>query len=260
MQITVQNIHAGYGPKTILRDVSHSFSKGRVTALIGPNGCGKSTLLRAIMGFVETSSGSIRLGGTSVTTLGRKEFARNISYLPQEAHCPDYISLGELIELGGSARNTLFGGASDDDRALYCKVLDIVGLSDKVNHSVNSLSGGERQRAWIALVLAQDTDIILMDEPVNHLDIKYQYAVLGLIRSLSTVHGKTVIVVLHDINLTAAFADEVIMLKQGQVVTAGALEDTLTSANIEHVFDIAADMFARKGRLICQPVPHRDTI
>lgn len=255
MPVSVMNIHASYGARPVLRDVSHEFRSGRVTALIGPNGCGKTTLLRVIMGFVSQASGTVRLLGRPVADYSRKDFARHIAYLPQTAHCPDHMRIGDLVELGGYARMSLLGGPSAADRAHFRDVLSVVGLADKAHLPVNALSGGERQRAWIALVLAQDADTILMDEPVNHLDVKYQYAVLELIRDLSVRMGKTVIVVLHDINLTATFADDLVMLKDGQLVTAGPLADTLTGGNIQRVFDIAADVFHRNGRLICQPCP-----
>ena len=132
------------------------------------------------------------------------------------------MTLGELIELAGYARYGLAGGPTERDRALFAEALKTVGLEDKAKAQVNTLSGGQRQRAFIAMVLAQDTDVILMDEPVNHLDMKYQYAVLSLVRELTDRHGKTVIVVLHDLNLASTFADDVIMLKAGRVLASGA--------------------------------------
>ncbi len=255
MVLSVHNISAGYGAQPVLSDLSVQFTAGRVTALVGPNGCGKSTLLKVIMDFLPVTSGRVLLGGQRLQAIGRRELARRLSYLPQEAHCPDYMTLGELVELGGYARRPLLGGPSADERKLYREVLEIVGLSDEAPRYVNSLSGGQRQRAWVAMVLAQNTDIILMDEPVNHLDVKYQYAVLDLVRSLSKQYGKTILVVLHDINLTATFADDVVMLKSGQVVAAGNVGDTITAANMDAVFDIPADVFIRKGRAVCQPYP-----
>ncbi|MBC8719769.1 ABC transporter ATP-binding protein [Ochrobactrum sp. Marseille-Q0166] len=256
--LSIHNISAGYGGRPVLTDLSVQFAAGRVTALAGPNGCGKSTLLKAIMGFVPVSDGRILLNDESVSDIGRRALARRLSYLPQEAHCPDYVTLGELVEMGGYALRSLLGGPSDEDRRLYRDVLEIVGLSAEASRPVSSLSGGQRQRAWVAMVLAQNTDIILMDEPVNHLDVKYQYAVLDLVRKLSQQYGKTVLVVLHDINLTATFADDVVMLKDGQIRAAGCVEDVINAANIEMVFDISADVFTRKGRMICQPFPVED--
>lgn len=256
--LEAREITASYGSTPVLHGLSTRFAAGRVTALVGPNGCGKSTLLKAVMGFLPLAGGEIRLEGRPTRQIGRQSLARRIAYLPQECRCPDYMTLGELIELAGYARYSLVGGPSDHDRRLFREALEIVGLSDKAGAQVNALSGGQRQRAWIAMVLAQDTDVILMDEPVNHLDMKYQYAVLGLVRELSVRHGKTVIVVLHDLNLTSAFADDVIMLRDGRVVAAGPVEQALTAANVEQVFDLKADIFDRGGRLVCLPLMQRD--
>ncbi|EGP55953.1 ABC transporter-like protein [Agrobacterium tumefaciens F2] len=236
-----------------MQGLSARFQNGRVTALVGPNGCGKSTLLKTIMGFVPLSSGRISLDDRLIGEIGRRELARRIAYLPQECHCPDYMTLGELIELAGYARYGIGGGPSERDRALFAEALKTVGLEDKARAQVNTLSGGLRQRAFIAMVLAQDTEVILMDEPVNHLDMKYQYAVLNLVRELTDRHGKTVIVVLHDLNLASTFADDVIMLKAGRVLASGPVANTVTSANVADVFDLEADIFSRQGRLICVP-------
>ncbi|WP_127075373.1 ABC transporter ATP-binding protein [Rhodomicrobium lacus] len=251
--LKVTHVTAGYGRLVVLHALSASFARGRVTALVGPNGCGKSTLLKAIMGFMPVSGGEIRLEGQPIRTFGRKALAKRIAYLPQECQCPDYMTLGELIELAGYSRYSLVGGPSARDRQLFAEILDLVGLADKAGCQVNALSGGQRQRAWIAMVLAQEADVILMDEPVNHLDMKYQYAVLGLVRVLSASHGKTVIVVLHDLNLASAFADDVVMLRDGKVVAAGPAQETMTAANVEQAFDFEADIFSRDGRVVCLP-------
>ncbi|MGL3606761.1 ABC transporter ATP-binding protein [Rhizobium sp. G187] len=251
--LEARNVTAGYGEMPVLQGLSAAFARGRVTALVGPNGCGKSTLLKAIMGFVPVSAGEIEIENQAIRGLARRTLAQRLSYLPQESHCPDYMTLGELIELAGHARYTLAGGPSEKDRALFRQSLEIVGLKDKAHCQVNALSGGQRQRAFIAMVLAQDTEVILMDEPVNHLDIKYQYAVLSLIRELSVRHGKTIVVVLHDLNLAAAFADDVVMLRAGRVVAAGPVASTITETTIARVFDLETEVFVRDGRLVCLP-------
>lgn len=251
--LNVEGVSVAYGAEPVLRNLSASFEKGRFTALIGANGCGKSTLLKAIMGFLPDARGSVTLDGVALRTFGRRELAKRIAYLPQETHCPDYMTLGELVELGAYARYSLIGGPSDKDRADFAAALETVGLSALAHHQVNTLSGGQRQRAWIAMVLAQNADTILMDEPVNHLDVKYQYAVLGLIRDLVTQHGKTVIIVLHDLNLTTSFADDVIMLQDGKVSAAGTVAGTITEHNIQRTFGLETEIFERKGRLVCVP-------
>ncbi|KZM50755.1 ABC transporter ATP-binding protein [Labrenzia sp. OB1] len=251
--LETRHVTAAYGKLEVLSDVSVRFRKGRLTAVAGPNGCGKSSLLKAIMGFLPVSGGEIVLEGEPVARIGRKKLARRIAYLPQDCFCPDYMTLGELIELAGYSRYALVGGPSERDRALYRQVLETVGLSDRAGFPVNKLSGGQRQRAWIAMVLAQDTDIVLLDEPVNHLDMKYQFAVLELIRELTEIYGKTVVAVLHDLNLTTTFADDVVLMRSGKCVTSGPVAETVTTGNVERVFDLKTQIFPRDGRLVCFP-------
>lgn len=257
--LEAREITASYGKKQVLRNVSVHFQKSRLTALVGPNGCGKSTLLKSIMGFMPKSTGQVLVQGTETSRLGRKNLARHIAYLPQESHCPDYMTLGELIELAGYSRFSLVGGPSQKDRELFQHALETVGLSEFAHRRMNSLSGGQRQRAWIAMVLAQDSEIVLMDEPVNHLDVKYQYSIMELVRDLTLRFGKTIVAVLHDLNLTAHYADDVVMLKAGQVIANGPVRQTITAANVEEVFDLKADIFERNGRLVFLPNHHGTT-
>lgn len=251
--LRAENVVAGYGGDPVVRGVSVDFAPGRLNVLIGPNGCGKSTLLKAIMGFLPLGAGQVTLDGRPVEAIGRKALAREIAYLPQDSHCPDYMTLGELVELAGYARTSAISGPSARDRQLFRDALDRVGLADMAHRPITSLSGGQRQRAWIAMVLAQDTRTILMDEPVNHLDLKYQYAVLELVRGLALEQGKTIVMVLHDLNLAATFADEAVMLRAGQVAAKGPVETIMTPANVERVFDLDVDIFERQGRLVCLP-------
>lgn len=253
--LACENLTVTYtsGSSAILKSLSVSFNEGKFTALLGANGCGKSTLLKTMMMFLKPDAGRITLDGQVIQTLSRRALARRIAYLPQENQCPDYMTLSELVELGGYARYSLLRGPSDADRQAFKHALSTVGLQGMEHLAVNALSGGQRQRAWIAMVLAQNADIILLDEPVNHLDLKYQYAVLELIRELVEHHGKTVIAVLHDLNLAAAFADEVVMLQSGEVVASGTTRTVVTSENVQRVFDLDTDVFERDGRLVCLP-------
>ncbi|WEX08017.1 ABC transporter ATP-binding protein [Chelativorans sp. AA-79] len=252
--LACNDLTVSYSPaaRPVLNGVSVKFSARRFTALVGPNGCGKSTLIKTIMGFLPTSSGTVSLDGKPVLGTGRKELAKRVAYLPQENYCPDYITLGELVELGAYARYSLFGGPDEKDRALFADALATVGLEDMASKPVNALSGGQRQRAWIAMILAQDSDVILLDEPVNHLDVRYQYSILTLIRSL-TQRGKTIVAVLHDLNLTAAFSDEVVMMCEGRIIAHGTTSESITSSNVRRVFDFDADIFRRGERLVCLP-------
>ena len=251
--LTLQDIHAGYGPNRVLHGLSARIRPGALTALVGPNGCGKSTLLKAIMGFVPLAQGRILLQGQDIGRFGRRQLARRVAWMPQECSCPDGLTVGGLVELAGHARRSLLGGPSEADRQRYRQTLEIVGLDAHRGSAVNTLSGGQRQRAWIAMTLAQDTPLILMDEPVNHLDLKYQYDTLKLVRSLVRDHGRTVLMILHDLNLAAAFADEILMLAEGRLRVAGPPADTITQAHVSAVFGLEAEIFEHHGRRVCLP-------
>lgn len=237
--------------RPVLHGVTLGFAPGRFTAVMGANGSGKTTLLKALMGFVPAAQGQVTLDGGDARRLSRKAFARRIAYLPQENACPDYMTLGELVELAGYARFGAFGGPSAEDRAHFQAALETVGLGDMAHLRMSTLSGGQRQRAWIAMTLAQGADILMMDEPVNHLDLKYQHAVLTLVRRLVRDEGKTVIMVLHDLNLALAFADDLALLRDGALYGAGVVREVITAQSVRDVFDVEADIFTRKGQILC---------
>lgn len=249
LQTTALNL--SFGSRPVLRDVTVEFQPGRFTALVGANGSGKSTLLRAMMGIIRPQSGSVLLHGRSMDRMPRRQIAREIAYLPQVNPCPDHITVGELVELAGFARIGMFASPGKTDRAAFRAALQTVGLDGLEAQQVSRLSGGQRQRAFIAMVLAQDAPLILMDEPVNHLDLKYQYAVLDLVRTLVVAHQKTLIMVLHDLNLALAYADETVILKNGAVLAKGRTAEVLEAGRVREGFDIAAEVTQVGNRRIC---------
>ena len=254
--LDVRYLSCGYSKRQspIIRDLSLAFEPGVMTALVGPNGCGKSTLLKAIMGFMHPQSGEVLLNGQSVARYKRRDLAGHIAYLPQESYCPDYLTLGELVELGGYARSSILGAKRPTERVQYKDALERVGLADMAHLPVNRLSGGQKQRAWIAMILAQDAQIVLLDEPVNHLDIKFQYAIMSMARDLLLAQGKTVIAVLHDLNLAMMFADRVAVMKEGALLAHGPTNDTVDAALIKAAFDFEAEVLSVSGRRICAPI------
>lgn len=254
--LACEGLSAHYGVRLALDAVSVAFAPGRLTALMGPNGCGKSTLLKAVMGIVP-SQGVVTLGGAPVRGMPRRALATRMAWLPQDNHCPDYLTLAELVALGGYARERFLRGPSEGDRQRFAQALSTVGMLDLAHRSVNTLSGGQRQRAWIAMILAQDTGVVLLDEPVNHLDLQYQYAVLELIHTLAAQHGKTVVCVLHDVNLAAAFADDVVLMQGGAVFAQGTADAVLTQASVQAVFGQPVEMLEWNGQRVC--VPRRST-
>ncbi|CCN71672.1 ABC transporter ATP-binding protein [Vibrio nigripulchritudo] len=236
----------------VLVDISLDIKEHAFTALIGPNGCGKSTLVKAFLGQVPYVDGSLHLNGQNISKLNAKALAKRLAYLPQESFCPDYLTVAELVSLGNYNRQSIFGRQNTVQKELVKSALEQTGLSDMAGKQVNQLSGGQRQRAWIAMVLAQDADIIILDEPINHLDIKYQYSTLDLVSSLKD-RGKTVISVLHDLNQAALYADEVILLDQGHLVAHGPTKQVITEKNIKQSFDFDVDVIQLDDRLTCLP-------
>ena len=206
------------------------------------------------MGLLPRQDGKVTLNDTELTTLNRRDRARRIAYLPQDCHCPDYISVVELVELGGYARRGLFGGVSKAQKQEFLAALDTVGLADMAAAQVSALSGGQRQRAWIAMILAQAAQVILLDEPVNHLDLRYQIAVLELVRQIAVEQGRIVVCVLHDLNLAASYADRIVMMHKGRFAAQGPVREVLTPGNLRTVYGVEADIFDRGLRQICMPL------
>ena len=253
-----KNITCGYGKITILENFSIDFSPQKFTALIGENGCGKSTLIKAIMGFVPLKSGQVTINqkGTVVDlhSMSPKERAKLVAYLPQHTYCPDYLTVAELVELGRYAHsNGMFNRVTTEDTERFMHALEQVGLVDMASKPVNTLSGGQRQRAWIAMILAQDSEIILLDEPVNHLDVRYQYSILALVREIMANTNKTVIAVLHDLNQASVFSDESCLLKRGEKIAHGLTHDIMTPENIKTGFDFDSEFVPLGGRSFCVP-------
>lgn len=253
--LAVTNLTCSYrkGSQPVLHNLAVTFEPGALTAVVGPNGCGKSTLLKSIMGFIDVPQQAITLHGEPITAYSRRALARRIAYLPQESYCPDYLTVGELVQLGGYARQPVFGHTSSEDTDRFRAALARVDLYERADELVNQLSGGQRQRAWIAMILAQDADTVLLDEPVNHLDVKFQYAVMQLARDALMAEGRTVVAVVHDLNLASQFADRVVMLKGGRLIADGSTSDVITPANIKAAFDFDAVVVEQDGRTFCLP-------
>ncbi|MGP9806207.1 ABC transporter ATP-binding protein [Paracoccus sp. NSM] len=255
MTLECRNLTTGYDRRTGPRisDVTLSVRPGCLTALLGPNGCGKSTLLRALMGFQPAWQGQALLDGRPVASIPRRDMARRVAWLPQDSRCPDYLTVGELLDLGCHSRAGTLSGhpvLTGDEAA---RILSEVGLEGMGLAQVNRLSGGQRQRAFIAMVLAQDAEILLLDEPVNHLDIRYQYEIMALVRDLMIRRGRTVVVVLHDLNLAAGFADQVALMQDGRLAAEGSPGQILTEPRIAEVFGLRVERLDRDGRLAFLP-------
>lgn len=248
--ITVAALTVAYGAATALSAIDLEIPKGKVTVLAGPNGCGKSTLLRAIRRLHQPKSGEVRLGDLPISGLKEKELARHIGLLAQNPSAPDDMSVEELVRLGRYPHQSMLQPWSAADGEAIQAAMFGTGVSHLADRRLGSLSGGQLQRVWIAMVLAQETDIICLDEPVNHLDMAHQIDCLDLVRRLNQEHGRTVVLVLHDLNLAARYADRLVFLKDGRVVAEGAPAELMSEELIEDVFGISC-------RVITDPVHER---
>lgn len=236
--LTTEELSIAYSEQVIVEQLSLELPRGEVTAIVGPNGCGKSTVLRSLARLLKPASGSILLDGGDIRQLRTRELARKLAILPQSPITPSGITVRELVAYGRYPHQGLVRKTSSEDSDAIAWALDITRLSAMSHREVDTLSGGERQRAWIAMSLAQKTDVLLLDEPTTYLDIHYQIEVLSLVRDLNVDHGITVGWVLHDLNQAAAYSDNIVMLKQGKIVRQGAPHAVMTPDAIHEVFGI----------------------
>ena len=231
-----ENLTLGYGKKIIARDLSVAIPDGHFTAIIGPNGCGKSTLLRTLSRLMTPAEGSVFLDGEQIQRFASKEVARRIGLLAQNATTPGDITVQELVARGRYPHQPLFTRWRKEDEAAVTKAMQATGITDLAAQSVDTLSGGQRQRAWIAMVLAQETSIMLLDEPTTWLDISHQIDLLELLSDLNRTQGFTLAAVLHDLNQACRYATHLIALREGKIVAEGAPKEIVTPALIERIY------------------------
>jgi len=239
----------GYGKKVVADNLSVAIPDGHFTAIIGPNGCGKSTLLRTLSRLMTPTEGHVYLDGEQIQRFNSKEVARRIGLLAQNATTPGDITVQELVSRGRYPHQPLFTRwRQEDDRAVQ-QAMQATGVADLALQSVDTLSGGQRQRAWIAMVLAQETAIMLLDEPTTWLDISYQIDVLELLSELNREKGYTLAAVLHDLNQACRYATHLIALRDGKMVAQGAPKEIVTAELIEAVYGL-------RCMIIEDPVAH----
>ncbi len=235
-----EGVAVGYGDRLIIEPMDVAVPAGEVTAIIGPNGCGKSTLLKALSRTMPLAAGAVYLDGRAIAEMPTAEVARKMALLPQAPEAPGGLTVGELVALGRYPHQRGFGRLSARDREIIAWALAITHLDDFSGRALDALSGGQRQRAWIAMALAQDTDLILLDEPTTYLDMAHQLEVLELLCSLNEEQGKTIALVIHELNLAARVADWMIALKDGSIRGAGTPEEVMTPAMLREVFALDA--------------------
>jgi len=240
--LQVEEVTLGYGERTVVHDLSLLLPAGRITAIVGANACGKSTLLRAMSRLLAPSEGRVLLDGKDLHRMATKEVARILGLLPQTPIAPEGIVVGDLVARGRHPHQRLMARWSAEDEAAVARALELTATVDLVDRSVDELSGGQRQRVWIAMALAQDTEILLLDEPTTFLDVSHQIDVLDLLTDLNRVHGTTIAMVLHDLNLAARYADHLVAVCGGRLHAAGDPAEVLTAEVVREVFGMESQV------------------
>jgi iron complex transport system ATP-binding protein len=252
-RLSAQGLTIGYQDRVISRDLSATIPDGMFTVIIGPNACGKSTLLRALARIAKPTQGGVYLDGALITSYPTKEVARRLGLLPQTAQAPDGITVADLVARGRFPHRSLLRQWSGDDDAAVQDALVATGTQTLADRPVDELSGGQRQRVWMALVLAQQTPLLLLDEPTSYLDIAHQIELLDLLRQLNRQHGRTLAVVLHDLNHACRYADHIIAMRDGHIVAKGKPKEIMTAAFVKAVFGLPC-------LIIDDPVSHTPLI
>lgn len=248
-------LEVGYGGNPILQGVDFQVPDGRLTALLGPNGSGKSTLLKTLARTLSPSRGQVLLDGKDIHRGSTRDVARKLGILPQGPTAPEGLTAHELISLGRFPYQRLWRQWSDDDERAVTDAMATANVTEFADRPIDGLSGGQRQRCWIAMVLAQESDLILLDEPTTFLDLKVQVDLLELLTRLAHQQGRTLLVVLHDLNLAAAYGDVLVMIRDGRIIHGGSPEAVFTAGNLKQVFNLDANVIRdpNTGRLVCVP-------
>lgn len=240
--IRINGIKAGYSEKVVIEDLTIDIPLGKTTAIIGPNGCGKSTLLKSLGRILNIKKGAIYLNGKEIHGMPTKELATKLAILPQSPTAPEGLTVEELISYGRYPYQKGLGKLNEEDKKIITWALAATNLEELRYEAVDNLSGGQRQRVWIAMALAQETDVILLDEPTTYLDMAYQLEVLELLEELNKDYKCTIIMVLHDINLASRFSDFIIAMGSGKVIKAGYPTEVMTTEVLKAVYRIQANI------------------
>jgi iron complex transport system ATP-binding protein len=232
------NLSAGYGARLILRDVSFTINAGQVLALVGPNGAGKSTLIRVLSGVLPTRGGEARLNGTDLLRLSPAERARRVAVVPQLVHLPEAFTVSEIVLMGRTPHLPLWAGEGRRDCEVAWSAMCRAHVEGLAERRVDELSGGEQQRVVLARALAQEPQVLLLDEPTAHLDLKHQIGVLDLVQTLAREEKLTVLMTLHDLNLAALYADQVALMQRGEIVAQGSARDVFTADQLSRVYGV----------------------
>ncbi|MFC0180309.1 iron ABC transporter ATP-binding protein [Thorsellia kenyensis] len=247
--ISINHLLKKFGNKTVLQTEQFNISKGKLTAFIGPNGAGKSTLLGMMSRLLAQDGGEILIEGLAINKIKTEKLAKQLSILKQSNHLNMRVTIKELVAFGRFPHSK--GRLSKNDEQKISEAIEYVGLTDIAGKHIHELSGGQRQRAFIAMVIAQDTDYILLDEPLNNLDLRHAVEVMKLLRKLVDEAGKTVIVVLHDLNFASIYADEMVAMKSGNIVAVGKKNEMMDKTLLESLYDMPLTLKEYENNKIC---------
>jgi len=236
--LRAESLTLAYDGRRVIEGLDLEIPDGRITAIVGPNASGKSTLLRGLARLMRPEAGQVTLDGRDIRSYAPKEFARRVAVLPQQPVAPDGVLVAELVSRGRHPHRGWFGGRSSDDDRIVAEVLEATGTAELADRAVSELSGGQRQRVWIAMALAQRADIVLLDEPTSFLDVSHQLELLDLLTESNREHGTTVVMVLHELNLAARYADHLVVVDRGRIAAAGEPADVMTAETVGAAFGL----------------------
>ena len=251
--IRVKNLSVAYEDNLIIDRMNLTIPKGKISIIIGANGCGKSTLLKTIARIIKPKNGDIFINTNNIRHQKEKSLATQVAFLPQGPVCPSGLTVKELVVFGRFPHQKMIGGLKSHDKDIIQWAIEETGLKEFADKPVENLSGGQRQRAWIAMTLAQETDIIMLDEPTTYLDMSYQLEILEVLERLNKQKSITIVIVLHELNHACRFAGNIIGLKQGKVICEGVPKDVITKESLKQIYgiDVTLQQNEEKGYPIC---------
>lgn len=241
-RLKADSISLAYGNRKIISNLSLSIPQGKISIIIGPNACGKSTLLKALARLLKPTKGTVILDGQEISTLPTKEVARRLGLLPQTPIPPQGIFVADLVARGRTPHQSIFQQWSKTDENAVLDAMEATEILDIADRPIDELSGGQRQRVWIAMALAQQTELLLLDEPTTFLDLPHQIDILNLLRHLNKNQGRTIVIVLHDLNIACRYADHIIAMRDGGIITQGAPKDVINAQSMLDAFNLKCEV------------------